>query len=1025
MRAIAIHFGILHVLLATCSRAFDLSISSALNVTSPVGVQTDTPDVLVLLCTQSFTGEELVEDILLERLLGEDWDVRITLVDEAGIDWTERAVTTTDVGPISLRDHARAIIVVASTYGDGDSPNHANEFADWLARTTGDAESSGSDTVPEHNGRTIGTFPYAVFGLGDSSYLHYCSFAKFIDRQLSQRDGQRIVPLHLGDARGDQSGEFGKWSEMLVEALRSVLPRRVRLEGETAGVQRQKRIPFSSTGGDWRRSVLHQPGNILATLTGRKHLLPHNSSHEVVHIELTVSTEDCPIELAVGDHVGIYARNSDVMVKKALEWLGVESTATTRIMKRNSTNNWEDTLIAAGEFLSEHVDLAGRASPSVLRALSPFAGTLELRALARDLTFVDTTVHNDRMNHMFDKWIAGRRLTNLDLAIIFDCRPSLQALARALGPLHPRLYSVSTLSRSVTHMVLGLCVSVVHGGLCSNYMATLEVGKGIVLFFRKSDFHFTADEAPTIMVAAGSGIGPYVGFLEEELKRVEQANDSMPMPLRHNRIFFGCRSPSELLYQDRLTLFESLGSRIHYAFSRVFGTQKVHVQDLFRSEVETIWRDVFERNGRVFVCGRLELYGGVKEGLIKAAVEVGNMTESQAHEAVQALENEGRLLTDCWSVDNPTGFDNTDTTEEQERRHVVRRIDRHHCMESRNDQNRSIDVDLSQIPAWPSYLRLVASGEFEHRIAKATNMFSACVACGRFCEVNRLSQNSEDWGECRVGDKAIVYAADAHFGEEDCLKGKHGSGTIFFGACNLKCIYCQNWKLSMMDQGELVDDNRLAEMMLMLQERGCHNINLVSPTHNVLPILRAIFLAAQRGLRLPVVWNTGGYDSVASLRLLEGIIDIYMPDAKYASRTVARKLSKIDNYPEINQAAIKEMHRQVGPLQIDPRTGLAWRGVLVRHLVLPSDYGGTEDVASFLANEVSANTYMHVMDYYRPEHEARTDTKFGLNRKPTKQELIEAHKKARCASLQRLHGDDEKYDCALPIKKVSLEVPVT
>jgi putative pyruvate formate lyase activating enzyme len=208
-----------------------------------------------------------------------------------------------------------------------------------------------------------------------------------------------------------------------------------------------------------------------------------------------------------------------------------------------------------------------------------------------------------------------------------------------------------------------------------------------------------------------------------------------------------------------------------------------------------------------------------------------------------------------------------------------------------------------------------------------------------------------------------------------------------------------------MDEGELFDDSRLAQTMLDLQSRGCHNINFVSPTHNVAPILRAVLIAAEKGLRLPLVWNTGGYDSVASLRILEDVVDIYMPDAKYASRAVGRKLSKVDNYPEINQAAIKEMQRQVGELQLDPKTGLARRGVLVRHLVLPCDLGGTCDIAAFLAKEISPQTYANVMDQYRPEHLAVKDKKFGLSRRPTRKELRDAHKDAKTAGLSRLDGE--------------------
>lgn len=215
----------------------------------------------------------------------------------------------------------------------------------------------------------------------------------------------------------------------------------------------------------------------------------------------------------------------------------------------------------------------------------------------------------------------------------------------------------------------------------------------------------------------------------------------------------------------------------------------------------------------------------------------------------------------------------------------------------------------------------------------------------------------------------------------------------------------------MMDKGWLQTDEQLADLMMLLQRKGCHNINFVSPTHNVLAILRAVLIAARKGLKLPIVWNTGGYDSVASLRLLEGVVDIYMPDSKYASRAVARKLSKVDNYPEINQAAIKEMHRQVGDLQINPRTGLAYRGVLIRHLVLPEELAGTHDVATFLANEVSSNTYTNVMPQYRPEHKAVHDRKFGLARKPNANELLQAYQGARRACLRRLHGEEDLDAC--------------
>jgi putative pyruvate formate lyase activating enzyme len=453
-----------------------------------------------------------------------------------------------------------------------------------------------------------------------------------------------------------------------------------------------------------------------------------------------------------------------------------------------------------------------------------------------------------------------------------------------------------------------------------------------------------------------------------------------------------------------MSVYEGLGAHLHFAFSRIPGHRKDHVQDLVLKEAAAVWNEVFERSGRVYVCGRLELVDGVRNALRHVAMTSGGLDDEAAERAVQNLQDGGRLLTDCWSVDAPY-LQPMNRGEPEHSPHVVLRLERHHAPAAR-PQHVAQSVDLTKVPAWPSYLRLLASGELERRVERAMDMFSACVACGRYCETNRLSSDPEDWGECRVGTFSIVASAFPHFGEESCLVGTKGSGTIFFGACNLKCVYCQNWELSAMDEGEVFNDDRLAETMLMLQRKGCHNINFVSPTHNVAPILRAVLIAARKGLKLPLVWNTGGYDSVASLRLLEGVVDIFMPDAKYASRAVGRKLSKVDNYPEINQAAIKEMHRQVGELQIDRRTGLARRGVLVRHLVLPHDLAGTCCVASFLAKEISKDTFTNVMDQYRPEHKAKKDKKLGLARKPTRNELDHAHNEARSAGLRRFDGDE-------------------
>jgi putative pyruvate formate lyase activating enzyme len=215
----------------------------------------------------------------------------------------------------------------------------------------------------------------------------------------------------------------------------------------------------------------------------------------------------------------------------------------------------------------------------------------------------------------------------------------------------------------------------------------------------------------------------------------------------------------------------------------------------------------------------------------------------------------------------------------------------------------------------------------------------------------------------------MVSSYGPHFGEEAPLVGRNGSGTIFFTYCNLHCLFCQNYTISQLGEGSPVESQQLAAMMLSLQERGCHNINLVSPTHVVPYILDALELAAAKGLHLPLVYNSGGYDALETLKLLDGIVDIYMPDMKYADQKIAEELSGIKNYPEINRAAVREMHRQVGDLQLD-KQGIAKRGLLVRHLVLPGGLAGSGEVVSFLAREISTNTYLNIMAQYHPCYKA-------------------------------------------------------
>ena len=252
-------------------------------------------------------------------------------------------------------------------------------------------------------------------------------------------------------------------------------------------------------------------------------------------------------------------------------------------------------------------------------------------------------------------------------------------------------------------------------------------------------------------------------------------------------------------------------------------------------------------------------------------------------------------------------------------------------------------------------------------------------------------------------DRAVVFSFHAHHGEENPLRGWRGSGTIFFSSCNLACIFCQNWEISQARQGRAVSEEELAVMMLALQGQGCHNINLVSPSIYVPQIIKAAHIACQNGLRLPFVYNTGAYDSPESLRLLDGIVDIYMPDAKYSDDRVAGKLSLVRDYWRVARAAIKEMHRQVGDLAISDE-GVATRGVLVRHLVLPEGLAGTREVARFLAQEVSPNTYVNVMGQYRPDNRAWEHPQ--LRRPITRSELVEAVRIAREEGLSRF---DERW----------------
>lgn len=294
-----------------------------------------------------------------------------------------------------------------------------------------------------------------------------------------------------------------------------------------------------------------------------------------------------------------------------------------------------------------------------------------------------------------------------------------------------------------------------------------------------------------------------------------------------------------------------------------------------------------------------------------------------------------------------------------------------------------------------AYLSLLRSGELEERVEAAYGRLEACDICPRRCGVNR---RAGELGICRTGEQALVSSVGPHFGEESPLVGWGGSGTIFFSWCNLQCQYCQNAAISQLGQGDPVSPEELASSMLSLQRHGCHNVNLVSPSHVVPQILAATLLAAQAGLRLPLVYNTGGYDSLETLALLDGVVDIYMPDVKYAGAAVGERYSRVREYPAINQAAVREMHRQVGDLFVDEQ-GIALRGLLVRHLVLPEGLAGTSEVVRFLAS-LSRDTYLNVMDQYRPCYKASHLP--PLDRPITRAEYQEAVRLAQEAGLYRL-----------------------
>jgi putative pyruvate formate lyase activating enzyme len=303
----------------------------------------------------------------------------------------------------------------------------------------------------------------------------------------------------------------------------------------------------------------------------------------------------------------------------------------------------------------------------------------------------------------------------------------------------------------------------------------------------------------------------------------------------------------------------------------------------------------------------------------------------------------------------------------------------------------------------PIYCRTFRQHRFAAKVEAALAELAECRACPRDCAIDRLA---DETAACHTGRRAVVSSAFPHFGEEACLRGTRGSGTIFFSLCNLRCVFCQNWDISQRRSGQEMSAVEIARLMLRLQGQGCHNINFVTPEHVAPQVVEAIAEAVPRGLEIPIVYNTSAYDSLSSLTILDGLVDIYMPDFKFWQASSAKRLAKARDYPERARAAIAEMHRQVGPLQLG-RDGVARRGLLVRHLVMPGQLGETEAILEWLASELSADTYLNIMGQYRPLYEVGELARDGtprfteINRGPAAEELRQAYVLAQRAGLWR------------------------
>ncbi len=309
------------------------------------------------------------------------------------------------------------------------------------------------------------------------------------------------------------------------------------------------------------------------------------------------------------------------------------------------------------------------------------------------------------------------------------------------------------------------------------------------------------------------------------------------------------------------------------------------------------------------------------------------------------------------------------------------------------DSKKNLDRPM-QVCA-PSYIDNYQSGVIEKRISKLLSILNSCTLCPHECRVNRLKGER---GICQAGDKVSVSSAFPHFGEEPPLVGRRGSGTIFFANCNLRCVFCQNHDISHRNNGNEVTPERLAELMLYLQGIGCLNINFVTPTHYAAQIVQALSIAVEIGLNVPLVWNCSGYDSLEVIKLLDGIVDIYMPDVKFGDIEKAKHLTTAHNYFENIKPVLKEMYRQVGDLELDDK-GIGVKGLLVRHLVMPEDSAGSKNILKFIAEEVSQNTYINIMEQYHPAFKA---IKYPhINRRITADEYKEVLQYAREVGLFR------------------------